>query len=236
MFIVIIKCLRPKSRWCQQKDENGRIWSEAGQLRVIAQNAIIALDTRINHRSRHFPTGLHLNSQSQQGTKLSENLSPSFVTFPSNVFIHIGSKVKFKPSGKPALWRDICNLRSWGWTTFFPIIILYYRIILLFKKFSIIRTSKELILLMLKNVFIHVDSTYNQKIFVRGATILTPAFNLGPGGEVLHPPQRVLGPRFARFAFVSWGNCFANAFCPHFLQTGKPSLANKRLIMSEMKR
>ena len=116
---------------------------------------------------------------------------------------------------------------------FFPIIILYYRIILMFRMFSIIRTSKELILLMLKNVLIHVDSTYNQKIFVRGATILTPAFNLGPDGEVLQPPQRVLGPRFA---FVSWGNCFANAFCPHFLQTGKPSLANKRLIVSEMKR
>ena len=53
--------------------------------------------------------------------------------------------------------------------------------ILLLKKFSIIRTSKKLTLLMLSNVFIHVDSsTYNQKIFVRGATILTPAFDLGP--------------------------------------------------------
>ena len=78
MFIVIIKCLRGKKRRCEQKDENGRIWAEAGQLRVIAQNAIIALDTRINHRPRHFPTGLHLNSRSQEAGKLSENTSLGF--------------------------------------------------------------------------------------------------------------------------------------------------------------
>ena len=84
---------------------------------------------------------------------------------------------------------------------------------------------------MLTKVPIRVDCRFfymQPGKFARGGAILTPAFDLG---EILHPPQqRVLGPRFAPSCLGA--TVLQTRFAPpHFLQTGKPGLANKRLIV-----
>ena len=72
-----------------KRPKTAALESKAQQLRAIAQNAIIALHTRINHRPRHFPTGQHLKSRSQ----------------------HEIQTTKDKNSGVPLWWPD---LRDWG--------------------------------------------------------------------------------------------------------------------------
>ena len=126
------------------------------------------------------------------------------------------------------LWRDIYNFKvnfcpshSYHQKSFF---------------FSIIW---ELLSLMLTKVLIRVDCRF---FFTQPEKVCIERHNFDPslrpwGGFAA--TAACLGARFASSCLgatvlQSWVfNCFANAFCPpHFLQTGKPGLANKRLIVS----